>query len=85
LTDGFFRKGCPRVLVLSRRLNEKVVFPDINATVQVVEVRPGVVRLGIVAPRQVSVMRGELLAGAEVPVAAPARRPAARTKRPATG
>jgi carbon storage regulator CsrA len=50
------------MLVLSRRLNEKVLFPGINAAVQVVGVRNGLVRLGIEAPAEVKVLRGELQA-----------------------
>jgi len=49
------------MLVLSRRLNEKVVFPALGVTVQVVSVKPGVVRLGIEAPSEVRVLREELL------------------------
>jgi two-component system, OmpR family, response regulator len=53
------------MLVLSRRLNEKLVFPTINAAVRVVSVKPGVVRLGIEAPDSVPVFREELLGRAE--------------------
>jgi carbon storage regulator CsrA len=49
------------MLVLSRRLNEKIVFPGLGITVQVVAVKPGVVRLGIEAPSAVSVFRQEIL------------------------
>ena len=49
------------MLVLSRRLSEKVVFPALGITVQVVSVKPGVVRLGIEAPADVRVVREELL------------------------
>ena len=49
------------MLVLSRRLNEKLVLPGLNITVQVVAVRNGVVRIGIEAPPQVQVLREELL------------------------
>jgi carbon storage regulator CsrA len=48
------------MLVLSRRLNEKVLFPGIRVAVQVVGVRNGLVRLGIEAPPEVKVLRGEL-------------------------
>ena len=48
------------MLVLSRRLHEKVLFPIINAAVEVVAVKPGVVRLGIDAPPEVIVLREEL-------------------------
>jgi carbon storage regulator CsrA len=49
------------MLVLSRRLNQKLVFPAIQTTVQIVSVKPGVVRLGIDAPEHVTVFREELL------------------------
>ncbi len=48
------------MLVLSRRLNEKIVFPGIHATVQVVGLRAGVVRLGVEAPPSITVLRQEL-------------------------
>jgi len=49
------------MLVLSRRPQEKVLFPSINTSVQVVAIKPGVVRLGIEAPPEVAVFREELL------------------------
>jgi carbon storage regulator CsrA len=48
------------MLVLSRRLNEKIVFPQSNTVVQVVGVKPGVVRLGVRAPAEVTVLREEV-------------------------
>jgi carbon storage regulator CsrA len=48
------------MLVLSRRLDETIVFPGINATVRVLEIRKGNVRLGIDAPAEVNILRGEL-------------------------
>ncbi|MBV9122821.1 MAG: carbon storage regulator [Planctomycetes bacterium] len=48
------------MLVLSRRLNEKVLFPGFEASVQVVAIKPGVIRLGIEAPPQVTVLREEV-------------------------
>ena len=48
------------VLVLSRRLGESVVIGD-DVVVTVLEVRGDVVRIGIDAPRSVSVHRAELL------------------------
>lgn len=48
------------VLVLSRRVGESVVIGD-NVTVTVLEVRGDVVRIGIDAPRSISVNRAELL------------------------
>jgi carbon storage regulator CsrA len=48
------------MLVLTRRLHEKIVFPTINAAVQVVSVKSGAVRLGIEAPTHVPVLRAEV-------------------------
>jgi carbon storage regulator CsrA len=48
------------MLVLSRRLNERILLPTVPAAVQVVSIKPGVVRLGIEAPAQVPVLREEL-------------------------
>jgi carbon storage regulator CsrA len=48
------------VLVLTRRVNEKIVLPGLNITIQVVAVQAGKVRLGIEAPAEVSIMREEL-------------------------
>jgi carbon storage regulator len=49
------------MLVLSRRINEKIVMPTLGATVQVVSVKPGIVRIGIDAPDNVPVFRQEVL------------------------
>lgn len=48
------------MLVLSRRPGESVVLGD-DITVTILEVRGDVVRIGIDAPRSVSVHRAELL------------------------
>src|SRR5260370_1247876 len=52
-----FRKETRTMLVLSRKLKEKIVLPTLNITVQVVEIKRGVVRLGIDAPPEVPVLR----------------------------
>jgi carbon storage regulator CsrA len=49
------------VLVLSRRLNEKIVLPDLGITVQVVALQGNTVRLAIEAPPEVKIAREELL------------------------
>ncbi len=61
------------MLVLSRRLSEKILLPGLGITVQVVSVKAGVVRLGIEAPAEVKVLRGELAAQttSDVPVTGP--------------
>jgi carbon storage regulator len=48
------------MLVLSRKLDEKVFIGD-DICVTVVRLEEGVVRLGIEAPREVSVFRAELV------------------------
>jgi carbon storage regulator len=47
------------MLVLSRKLNEKIVINNV-VTVTVVEIRGDKVRLGIVAPKEVPVHRQEV-------------------------
>lgn len=54
------------MLVLSRRPAEKIVFPGINTSVQVVAVKPGVVRLGIEAPSEIKVFREEIVGPSQV-------------------
>ena len=49
------------MLVLSRRLHQKIVLPGLGITIQVAAIKGGVVRLGIQAPPQVRVVRQELL------------------------
>ena len=48
------------MLVLSRGLNEKVVFPTLGITVDILRLAGSKVRLGIDAPREIPVMREEL-------------------------
>jgi carbon storage regulator CsrA len=47
------------MLVLSRRVGERIVFPGVNASVKILAVNRGSIRLGIEAP-QVVVLREEL-------------------------
>jgi carbon storage regulator CsrA len=48
------------MLVLSRKLNEKILLPGTHTAIQVVGIKPGVVRLGIDAPPDVLVLREEI-------------------------
>jgi carbon storage regulator CsrA len=48
------------MLVLSRRLNEKVVLPDVATSIQVISLTPHSVALGIDAPQEVRVLREEV-------------------------
>lgn len=49
------------MLVLTRRLHDKIVIPGLDVTIQVVAVKGGTVRIGIEAPPEVPILRGELL------------------------
>jgi carbon storage regulator CsrA len=49
------------MLVLSRRLKEKLYFPGIGTAIHVTEIKGRSVRLGIEAPPHVSVLREEVL------------------------
>ena len=48
------------MLVLSRRQNEEIVFPELGITVKVIRVKGNQVRLGVTAPEAVRVLRSEL-------------------------
>jgi carbon storage regulator CsrA len=45
------------MLVLSSRLNEKIILPEAETTIEVVAVQSGTVRLGIQAPEHVRILR----------------------------
>ena len=48
------------MLVLARKLDESIVIGD-NIVVKIVSIENGVVKLGIDAPQEISIMRNELL------------------------
>ncbi len=48
------------MLVLSRRENQSILFPNLNIKVVISRVAGRIVRVGIEAPREVRVLRGEL-------------------------
>ena len=49
------------MLVLTRKVNQKIYIPSIDATIEIVEVKGNTVRLGIDAPRNVAVLRQEIV------------------------
>jgi carbon storage regulator CsrA len=55
-----FLKGDLRMLVLSRRLQEKILFPTLGISVQVLSQQRGLVRLGITAPPETPIYREEV-------------------------
>jgi carbon storage regulator CsrA len=48
------------MLVLARRLHERIVIPSICTAIEVTALKPGFVRLGIEAPPDVTVLREEV-------------------------
>jgi carbon storage regulator len=69
------------MLVLSRRPTEKIVFPDLQIVVQVLEIKGDRVRLGFEAPASVSILRGELVRAA-TPASTAATEPAVAAEPP---
>lgn len=61
------------MLVLSRRENEKVLFPHLGISVEVLKIKGSSIRLGIDAPPEMEVIREEL-AGEPRPESAPTSR-----------
>jgi carbon storage regulator CsrA len=62
------------MLVLSRGAGEKLVFPTIGVTLEVLQIRGRKVRLGIQAPPEVPVLRDELVEDSQRAAAATAAR-----------
>ncbi len=48
------------MLVLSRKVNEQIRISD-NIVITVVQIGPGKVRLGVQAPKEITVLREELV------------------------
>lgn len=48
------------MLVLSRRLNQRVVIPNCRIEIVVTEIHEGTVRLGFLAPQDVDIYRDEI-------------------------
>jgi carbon storage regulator len=66
------------MLVLSRKLGERIVVPDIDLTLTVVAIEGNQVRLGITAPLDIGVYREELWQRVAAGAEATPRRGAAR-------
>lgn len=49
------------MLVLSRRAGESVHFPELNISIEIVKSKGSAVRLGIDAPMEIKVLRGEIV------------------------
>lgn len=53
-------KGDPHMLVLSRRADEKIIFPGLGISLKVLRVKGNVVKLGVDAPSDVKILRDEV-------------------------
>jgi carbon storage regulator CsrA len=51
------------MLVLARRLHEKIVLPTLDVSIQVVALQSNLVRLGFEAPQDVTIFREEVYVG----------------------
>lgn len=50
------------MLVISRRAEQKVLFPELGVTVQVLRIQGNIVKIGIDAPRDLTIVREEIAA-----------------------
>ncbi len=62
----FHCKGDASMLVLSRKQNEKIVLPGLGITIEVLKVSGNNVKIGIAAPRNINVVRGEITASSNL-------------------
>lgn len=49
------------MLVVSRKENERIVFPTIGASIELLQLKGNIARIGIDAPRELPILRGELV------------------------
>ncbi len=62
--------GLNEMLVLSRKKEEEIIIGE-NIVVTVIQVRRGRVRIGIKAPKDIRIVRGELLASRTITTETP--------------
>lgn len=58
------------MLVVTRNENDRIVFPQLGISVEVVQLNRSKVKLGVEAPRSVRIVRHELLEGEDAPAVA---------------
>ena len=51
------------MLVLSRRTNDTICFPELDIKIEIFQVKGSTVRVGVDAPIEIKVLRGELTDG----------------------
>jgi len=55
------------MLVLSRRLDQKIVLPELDVTIQILGCNDSYVKLGFKAPARIRILREELNSRSSVP------------------
>lgn len=55
------------MLVLSRKVEDTIRFPELDITIEVVQIKGSTTRLGIKAPVEVNILRGELESDTDTP------------------
>lgn len=48
------------MLVLSRRVGDEITLPELGVTIRLLDLRGKVAKVGVEAPRELSILRGEL-------------------------
>ena len=56
------------MLVLSRQTNDSIFFPELNISLEILQIKGKTIRIGIDAPSEFRVIRGELNYSSKPPV-----------------
>lgn len=56
------------MLVLSRQTNDSIFFPELNISIEILQIKGKTIRIGIDAPSEFRVIRGELNYSSKPPV-----------------
>src|SRR2546425_8955434 len=64
-TSIFKRERRPIMLVLSRKTDQKIVFPNLGVSLKLISVRGNLAKIGIEAPKDLAILREELTDASE--------------------
>jgi carbon storage regulator CsrA len=70
-TTIFKRERKPVMLVLSRKADQKIVFPNLGVSLKLISVRGNLAKIGIEAPKDLAILREELADSSEAAEGAP--------------
>ena len=56
------------MLVLSRQTNDSIFFPELNISIEILQIKGKTIRIGIDAPSEFRIIRGELNCSSKPPV-----------------